>query len=121
VNPWDKSARSTSKRSTERPWPKLLTRPTVPMPVAGQERAAAPLATGSEWTVPILEKFDAALVRHAQRNGLVTFPVQYEVITADDLEGAMALARAWPLVSRGGRIEVRELTTEKFRPPAATA
>jgi len=35
--------------------------------------------------------------------------------------GAMALARAWPLVSRGGRIEVRELTTEKFRPPAATA
>ena len=45
----------------------------------------------------------------------------YEVITADDVEGAMALARAWPLVSRGGRIEVRELTTEKFRIPAPTA
>ena len=47
-------------------------------------------------------------------------PSAYEVITADDLEGAMALARAWPLVSRGGRIEVRELTTERFKPPAAT-
>src|SRR5262245_44346988 len=61
VNPWDKSTRSTSKGSRERPWPKLLTRPSVPMPIAGQERAAAPLAIGSEWTVPILEKFDAAL------------------------------------------------------------
>ena len=86
MNPWDKSVRSTpSKRPAERPWPKLLTRPTVPMPVVGQERAAAPLATGSEWTTPILEKFDAALIRHAQRNGLVTFPVQYEVITADQM------------------------------------
>ena len=86
MNPWDKSARpATSKKPTERPWPKLLTRSTVPMPVLGQERAAAPIATGSEWTTPILEKFDAALVRHAQRNGLVTFPVQYEVITADQM------------------------------------
>jgi stage V sporulation protein R len=55
------------------------------MPVAGQERATSPIATGSEWTTPILEKFDAALIRHAQRNGLVTFPVQYEVITADQM------------------------------------
>jgi len=86
VNPWDKSSRTApAKRSAERPWPKLLTRPTVPMPVAGQERATSPIATGSEWTTPILEKFDAALIRHAQRNGLVTFPVQYEVITADQM------------------------------------
>jgi stage V sporulation protein R len=85
VNPWDKSARPRSKKNTERPWPKLLTRPTVPMPTIGQERATAPIATGSEWTTPILEKFDAALVRHAQRNGLVTFPIQYEVITADQM------------------------------------
>ena len=48
-------------------------------------------------------------------------PTAFEVITAPDLDGAMALAQAWPLVSRGGRIEVRELTTEKFRPPTATA
>lgn len=48
-------------------------------------------------------------------------PSAYEVITADDLDGAMALAKAWPLVSRGGRIEVRELTTERFRPPVAPA
>jgi len=48
-------------------------------------------------------------------------PTAFEVITADDLESAIALAGAWPLVSRGGRIEVRELTTDKFSPPAATA
>ena len=53
--------------------------------------------------------------------GADPMPSAYEIITADDLEGAMALARAWPLVSRGGRIEVRELTTDTFRPPAATA
>jgi hypothetical protein len=49
-------------------------------------------------------------------------PTAFEVVTADDLEQAMSLARAWPLVSRGGRIEVRELTTEKFTlPPSADA
>jgi len=41
-------------------------------------------------------------------------PTAFEVIAADGLEQAMSLAEAWPLVSRGGRIEVRELTTEKF-------
>ena len=44
-------------------------------------------------------------------------PTAFEIIAADDLEGALALARAWPLVARGGRIEVRELTTEKFSAP----
>ena len=48
-------------------------------------------------------------------------PSAYEVITADDLDGAIALAQAWPLVSRGGRIEVRELTTEKFTLAVASA
>jgi stage V sporulation protein R len=55
------------------------------MPATGIERAAAPISTGSEWTTPILEKFDQALVKHAQRNGLVTYPVQYEIITADQM------------------------------------
>jgi hypothetical protein len=44
-------------------------------------------------------------------------PSAYEVITADDLNGAMDLAKAWGLATRGGRIEVRELTTEKFTLP----
>src|SRR5215470_11725093 len=49
-------------------------------------------------------------------------PEAYEVIAADDLEHAMTLAKAWPLVSRGGRIELRELTTETFTlPPSADA
>jgi hypothetical protein len=46
-------------------------------------------------------------------------PTAFEIITADDLEQAMSLAKAWPLVSRGGRIEVRELTTQKFTLPAS--
>jgi len=46
-------------------------------------------------------------------------PTAFEVIAADDLEQAMSLAKAWPLVSRGGRIEVRELTTEKFTLPTS--
>jgi|SRR5579859_1603476 len=46
-------------------------------------------------------------------------PTVFEVIAADDLEQAMSLAKAWPLVARGGRIEVRELTTQKFTLPAS--
>jgi len=49
--------------------------------------------------------------------GAEPVPTAFEVITADDLNGAMDLAKAWPLVTRGGRIEVRELTTEKFPLP----
>jgi stage V sporulation protein R len=67
----------------ERPWPKLLTRPTVPMPE--RQRVAAPIATGSEWTLPILERFDKALARHAARLQLATYPVQYELITAEQM------------------------------------
>jgi hypothetical protein len=46
-------------------------------------------------------------------------PTAFEVINTDDLDRALDLAKAWPLLSRGGRIEVRELTTEKFTLPAA--
>ena len=67
----------------ERPWPKLLTRPTVPMPE--RQRVAAPIATGSEWTLPVLERFDTALARHAERLRLATYPVQYELITAEQM------------------------------------
>jgi hypothetical protein len=46
-------------------------------------------------------------------------PSAYEVITADDVAVAIELAEAWHLLTRGGRIEVRELTTEKFTLPAS--
>jgi hypothetical protein len=46
--------------------------------------------------------------------GAEPVPGAFEVVDADDLEVALDLAKAWPLISRGGRIEVRELTTEKF-------
>jgi hypothetical protein len=44
-------------------------------------------------------------------------PAAYEVISADDPQVAMDLAKAWPLLTRGGRIAVRELTTETFTLP----
>jgi hypothetical protein len=52
--------------------------------------------------------------------GAEPVPTAFEVITTDDIEGALALAGAWPLVLRGGRIELRELTGEKFGSPGAT-
>ena len=79
------SGRSPADRGAarERPWPKLLTRPTVPMPQ--RQRVAAPIASGSEWTLPILERFDKALAAHAGRLDLPTYPVQYELITAEQM------------------------------------
>src|SRR5215470_4763434 len=38
------------------------------------------------------------------------------LINAEDLEAALALAAAWPILARGGGVEVRELTTAP--PPA---
>ena len=72
-----------ASEARERPWPKLLTRPTVPMPE--RQRVAAPIATGSEWTLPILERFDKALAAHAAKLQLATYPVQYELITAEQM------------------------------------
>jgi stage V sporulation protein R len=70
---------------TRQPWPKLLAKPTVPMPRPGRPRRAEPIATGSEWTMSTLEKFDAALARHAAGFGLDTYPTQYELITASQM------------------------------------
>jgi hypothetical protein len=33
----------------------------------------------------------------------------YTLISSDDLDTAMTFARAWPLLARGGGVEVREL------------
>jgi len=69
----------------QRPWPKLLTRPTVPMPRPGGVRRAEPIATGTEWTLSTLERFDRALAGHAAKFGLNTYPIQYELITASQM------------------------------------
>jgi stage V sporulation protein R len=69
----------------ERTWPKLITRPTVPMPEIGRARAERRIAAGSEWTLGMLEPFDQALAAHAKRLGLETYPIQYEVITSDQM------------------------------------
>lgn len=80
-----KDAPAEAPEKRERPWPKLLTRPVLPLPAAGRPRAAAPIATGSEWSLPVLERFDAALAAHAARLGLATYPIQYELITAEQM------------------------------------
>ncbi len=69
----------------QRPWPRLLTKPNVPMPRAGIERRKEPIATGTEWTLSTLEKFDKAIAAHARRLGLDTYPIQYELITASQM------------------------------------
>jgi len=68
-----------------RPWPKLLAKPSVPMPRRGRMRRAEPIASGSEWTLGTLEKFDRAIAAHAQEFGLDTYPIQYELITASQM------------------------------------
>ncbi len=69
----------------QRPWPKLLAKPTVPMPRPGRTRRAEPIASGSEWTLGTLEKFDRAIGAHAREFGLDTYPIQYELITASQM------------------------------------
>jgi stage V sporulation protein R len=73
------------RSGSERPWPKLLARPTVPMPRGDSKRVEKPIATGSEWTMPMLERFDAAIAEHVKRFELSTFPIQYEIITSDQM------------------------------------
>jgi hypothetical protein len=45
--------------------------------------------------------------------------VAYTLICADDLEAAVALAQSWPLLARGGGVEVRELTVMTPTTPAS--
>ncbi|HUN91512.1 MAG TPA: SpoVR family protein [Burkholderiaceae bacterium] len=76
---------ATSGPPRERTWPKLISRPTVPMPAPGRKREERRIASSSEWTLGMLEPFDVALATHAKRLGLETYPIQYEVITADQM------------------------------------
>jgi hypothetical protein len=39
--------------------------------------------------------------------------VAHTLISADDADGAIAVAEAWPLLVRGGGVEVKELTVNK--------
>jgi hypothetical protein len=41
----------------------------------------------------------------------------YTLFSADDLESAIAVAQAWPLLARGGGVEVREFTLVKSTVP----
>ena len=99
-----------------RNWPKLLTRPTVPMPQPGTVRRAEPIATGTEWTLGILEKFDHAIAAHARRLGLDTYPVQYEMITASqmlDLCSTVGMPVHYPYWGFGKQLLAQERSYRK--------
>ncbi len=116
MNPWDAAFKG-DQTVAERPWPKLLSKPTVPMPRAERPKRE-PIATGTEWTVPLLERFDAALAEHAKRLGLVTFPIQYEVITADqmlDLCSTVGMPVHYPHWSFGKQLVSQERGYRKGR------
>ena len=44
----------------------------------------------------------------------------YTLISADDLETAMGFAKAWPLLARGGGVEVQEIAVLTPSVPATT-
>jgi stage V sporulation protein R len=120
MNPWDLGESPTARLRTrgvaDRPWPKLVSRPAVPMPTPGTVRAAAPIATGTEWTVPMLERFDGALAQHARRLQLDTYPIQYEVITAAqmiDLCSTIGMPVHYPHWSFGKQLLGMEHTYKK--------
>ncbi|GIL06234.1 MAG: SpoVR family protein [Betaproteobacteria bacterium] len=100
----------------ERPWPKLLTRPSLPLPTPARPRAAEPIARGSEWTGEALERFDAALARQAQRLGLSVYPIQYELITAEqmiDLISTVGMPVHYPHWAFGKHLVAQERTYRK--------
>lgn len=102
-----------------KPWPRLITKPTVPMPASARPsrpRAAQPIATGADWTLPLLEKFDVALAEHAKRFELDTWPIQYEVITAAqmlDLCSTVGMPVHYPHWSFGKQLLSQEHTYKK--------
>ena len=52
---------------------------------------------------------DAAAVRLGDCGTAAPRRSAYTLISTDDLEAAMAVAKDWPLLARGGGVEVREL------------
>jgi stage V sporulation protein R len=68
-----------------RRWPRLLAKPNFNGPEVQAKRGGAPIFAGLEWTLPMIERFDVALAAHARRLALDIYPIQYEVITADQM------------------------------------
>jgi stage V sporulation protein R len=57
---------------------------------AQAKKGPQPLPGGSEWTFESLEKYHAAIARVAKGYGLDTYPVQLEIITAEQMMDAYA-------------------------------
>ena len=64
---------------------------TTPRSRSGSRRAAkAPLPSGSEWTVEAIDRYNEELARVAALYRLDTYPVQVEIITAEQMMDAYA-------------------------------
>jgi stage V sporulation protein R len=121
LNPWDASHRRKRQQDgpAEAPWPRLISKPSVPMPSDARPampRAAQPIGTGADWTLPLLDRFDGALAEHARRFELDTWPVQYEVITAAqmlDLCSTSGMPVHYPHWSFGKQLLGQEHTYKK--------
>ena len=113
------SAADDPKPERQAPWPRLITKPTVPMPSSARPalpRAKQPIATGADWTLPLLDKFDAALAVHAKRMELDIWPIQYEIITAAqmlDLCSTVGMPVHYPHWSFGKQLLSQEHTYKK--------
>lgn len=93
----------------QKAWPRLLKKPDLPLPKTPREERF--IATGGDWTVSMLEAFDRALARHASNHGLSTYPIQYEIITADqmiDLVSTTGMPIHYPHWSFGKRLVSQE-------------
>lgn len=121
LSPWDFARLEMPQRksSADASWPRLISKPSVPMPSAERPalpRAAQPIATGADWTLSLLDKFDAALAQHAERLQLDTWPIQYEVITAAqmiDLCSTVGMPVHYPHWSFGKQLLGQEHTYKK--------
>jgi hypothetical protein len=76
------------------------------------EGAAAVRAWFEHFGANLMARTDRALETSTLGNcSNDTDPFAYTLVTADSPEAAVALAREWPLLARGGGLEVRELTS----------
>ncbi len=70
------------------------------------------LSSPSEWTFELIETYHAAIARYAERFGLDTYPVQLEVITAEQMIDAYASV-AMPVNYRHWSFGKQFISTEK--------
>ncbi|WP_137891518.1 SpoVR family protein [Ramlibacter sp. 2FC] len=83
-----------------------------PAALTGVGRRRAPLPSPSDWSFELIETYHGEIARTAQRFGLDTYPVQLEVITAEQMIDAYASV-GMPVSYRHWSFGKQFITTEK--------